>query len=83
MTSGGNGGINLYRYNYPPKGRVERDADGRPRGVAGKVELVNARILSTQPFVGWDWSPDKEGLACAVCLDQTLRVFIVTKLNKL
>ena len=56
MTSGGNGGINLYRYNYPPKGRVERDADGRPRGVAGKVELVNARILSTQPFVGWDWS---------------------------
>lgn len=27
--------------------------------------------------------PDKEGLACAVCLDQTLRVFIVTKLNKL
>jgi hypothetical protein len=83
MTSGGNGGINLYRYNYPPKGRVERDADGRPRGVAGKVELVNARILSTQPFVGFDWSPDKEGLACAVCLDQTLRVFIVTKLGKL
>ena len=27
--------------------------------------------------------PDKEGLACAVFLDQTLRVFIVTKLNKL
>ena len=25
----------------------------------------------------------REGLACAVCLDQTLRVFIVTKLNKL
>ena len=83
MTSGGNGGINVYRYLYPPRGRQDRDADGRPRGVAGKVELVNARILSTQPFVGFDWSPDKEGLACAVCLDQTLRVFIVTKLNKL
>ena len=83
MTSGGNGGINVYRYAYPPRGRADRDPEGRPRGVAGSVELVNARILSTQPFVGFDWSPDKEGLAAAVCLDQTLRVFIVTKLNKL
>lgn len=83
MTSGGNGGINVYRYHYPPRGRQDRDPDGRPKGVAGKTELVNARIFSSQPFVGFDWSPDKEGLAAAVCLDQTLRVFIVTKLNKL
>jgi hypothetical protein len=40
-------------------------------------------IISTQPVVGFDWSPDMEGLAAAVCLDQTLRIFIVTKLNKL
>lgn len=82
MTSGGNGGINLYRYHYPNK-RSDRDSEGRPMGIMGKIELVNARIVSTQPIVGFDWSPDKEGLAAAVCLDQTLRVFIVTKLNKL
>jgi uncharacterized membrane protein len=51
--------------------------------VLGGVELLNARIVSTQPIVGWDWSSDKCGLAAAVCLDQTLRVFIVTRLAKL
>ena len=52
-------------------------------GVMGSVELLNSRILAPQPLVGWDWSPDKEGLAAAVALDQTVRVYIVTKLNKL
>ena len=40
------------------------------------------RVLSSQPIVSLDWSPDKEGLCVLSCLDQTLRVFIVTKLNK-
>lgn len=57
-----------------------KDEEGRPKGVAGTVELLNARIVSTQPLVAWDWSPDKEGLAAAACLDQTIRVFLVTKL---
>jgi hypothetical protein len=82
LTSGGNGGLNLYRYNYPAA-RSERDGEGHPRGKMGGVELLNARIVSTQPIVGWDWSSDKCGLAAAVCLDQTLRVFIVTRLDKL
>ena len=51
-------------------------------GVAGTVELLNARIVGTQPVVSFDWSPDKEGLACCACLDQSVRVFIVTKLHK-
>jgi WD repeat-containing protein 92 len=42
MTSGGNGGVNIYRYHYPAK-RADRDPEGRPVGVMGKVELVNAR----------------------------------------
>ena len=45
------------------------------------VELLNAKIISTQPVVSFDWSPDKEGLACMACLDQSLRVMIVTKLH--
>jgi len=60
-----------------------KDEEGRPKGVAGTVELLNARIFSSQPVVAWDWSGDKEGLACAVCLDQTAKVFLVTKLAKL
>lgn len=51
MTSGGNGGINLYRYHYPAA-RQERDAEGRPRGRMGTVELLNSRIVSSQPVVG-------------------------------
>ena len=82
LTSGGNGGLNLYRYTYPAQ-RTERDPEGHPRGKMGGVELLNARIVSTQPVVGWDWSSDKCGLAAAVCLDQTLRVFIVSRLDKL
>jgi hypothetical protein len=44
--------------------------------------VVCIRVLSSQPIVSLDWSPDKEGLCVLSCLDQTLRVFIVTKLNK-
>jgi hypothetical protein len=51
-------------------------------GVAGSVELLNSKVISSQPIVSMDWSPDKEGLCVLSCLDQTLRSFIVTKLNK-
>lgn len=56
--------------------------DNVPMGVAGKVELLNSRVISSQPIVSFDWSPDREGLCCLSCLDQTVRVFIVTKLGK-
>ena len=35
-----------------------------------------------QPIVSLDWSPHREGLCTLACLDQTLRVYIVTKLHK-
>ena len=80
MTTGGNGGLNIYKYGYPSS-RTEEDSEGKTRGVAGTVELLNAKIISTQPVVSFDWSPDKEGLAVMSCLDQTMRVYICTKLN--
>lgn len=80
MTTGGNGGLNLYRYMYP-KQRQVKDSEGRPKGVPGSVELLNSKIISTQPVVSFDWSVDKEGLCALSCLDQTVRVYIVTKLN--
>ena len=80
VTTGGNGGLNLYKYNYPAS-RQAKDGEGRPKGVPGTVELLNSKVISTQPVVSFDWSPDKDGLACLACLDQTLRVYIVTKLH--
>jgi WD40 repeat protein len=82
MTGGGNGGFNLYKYHYPTSRTAEHKKDKAPVGVTGSVELLNSRVISTQPIVSFDWSPDKEGLCVLSCLDQTLRVFIVTKLNK-
>jgi hypothetical protein len=81
MTGGGNGGFNLYKYHYP-KSRTTMAKDNVPMGVMGSVELLNSKVISSQPLVSMDWSPDKEGLGVLSCLDQTLRVFIVTKLNK-
>jgi WD40 repeat protein len=82
MTGGGNGGFNVYKYHYPSKRVQDNKKDQAPEGVAGTVELLNSRVISTQPIVSFDWSPDREGLCVMSCLDQTMRVFIVTKLNK-
>jgi len=81
-TCGGNGGLNLYKYNYPMSRTKKHVDDGAPVGVMGNVELLNSRIISTQPIVSFDWSPDKNGLACMAALDQVVRVYLVTKLNK-
>jgi len=81
MTGGGNGGFNLYKYQYPVS-RTRQAKDNMPMGVMGSVELLNSRVISTQPIVSVDWSPDREGLCVLTCLDQTLRCYIVTKLNK-
>ena len=81
MTGGGNGGFNLYKYNYPTS-RTKMAKDNVPMGVVGNVELLNSRVISSQPIDSFDWSPDREGLCVLSCLDQTLRCFIVTKLNK-
>jgi len=83
VTTGGNGGVNVYKYVYPDR-RAEQDADGggAAHGVPGRLELLNAKLVSTQPLVAWDWCPSREGLAAAVCLDQSVRVYLVTKLER-
>ena len=71
----------LYKYRYPDQ-RAVKDADGVAVGVAGTMDLLNKRNVSTQPISSWDWSPDKEGLAVCGSFDQSIRVVIVTRLNK-
>ena len=81
MVLGGDGTLMLYKYRYPDQRQV-KDADGAPVGVAGTMDLLNKRNVSTQPISSWDWSPDKEGLAVCGSFDQSIRVVIVTRLNK-
>eukprot|EP00873_Tetraselmis_striata_P043052 jgi/Tetstr1/463316/TSEL_008240.t1 len=82
MVGTGDGNCALYKYHYPDQRRV-KDPDGKAMGVAGTVELVASKNLSTQPICCFDWSPDKEGLCVMGSFDQALRVGVVTKLNKL
>jgi WD40 repeat protein len=79
-TCGGNGAVHLYKYAYPEKRTIE-DGDGVQKGVAGSLELVNSKEISTQPIVSFDWHQNKQGLAVFAALDQTIRVIICTKLN--
>ncbi|RLU14866.1 hypothetical protein DMN91_012753 [Ooceraea biroi] len=80
VTSGGEGIISLWKYNYPEK-RKTTDADGIEQGVVGNVSLLQNCTLSTQPISSLDWSPDKQGLAVCTSFDQCVRVIITTKLN--
>ena len=77
----GNGDIMLYKYSYP-KERSVKDADGIPKGVAGDLKLLNKKNLSTQPICSFDWHPDKRGLCVMGSFDQSVRVAIVTQLEK-
>ena len=67
----------------PPLPVPLQDADGVDLGVAGSVELLASKNLSTQPISSFDWSPDKEGLFVCSAFDQCVRVGIATKLTKL
>jgi WD40 repeat protein len=73
VTGGGNGGLNLYKYHYPANRTKKHESDGLPIGVVGSVELLNSRVIATQPIVSLDWSPDKMGLCCLSSLDQAIR----------
>jgi WD40 repeat protein len=80
VTLGGNGSVNLYKYNYPSQRSIQ-DENGNPVGVPGTLTLLNQREISTQPIASFDWNGEKMGLAVGACLDQTLKVILVTKLN--
>ncbi|KAA0183513.1 Protein phosphatase 3 regulatory subunit B beta [Fasciolopsis buskii] len=91
MTAGGNGSLCLWQYHYPSKRRRtvrEAGPEGHgdietAQGVVGTLSQLQNVVLSTQPVNSLDWCADKLGLAVCVSFDQTLRLLIVTKLNKL
>jgi WD40 repeat protein len=77
----GGGSLHLWKYSYPSS-RVTQDDKNVPIGVIGSVNLLQNSILSTQPVASLDWHPDKIGLCVCCSFDQTARVCIVTKLNR-
>ncbi|XP_063222208.1 dynein axonemal assembly factor 10 [Bacillus rossius redtenbacheri] len=81
VTCGGAGSICLWKYCYPSK-RTREEADGTEAGVAGSLEMLQNMSLTSQPVCGFDWSPDKLGLAVCCSLDQTVRVLVVTRLAR-
>ncbi|ODM94969.1 WD repeat-containing protein 92 [Orchesella cincta] len=82
MTTGGNGAVCLWKYNYPDC-RVKKEVDsGLDVGVIGNVDLLQNMTLASQPLSSFDWCPDKLGLAICTGFDQCLRLVIVTKLNQ-
>ena len=80
ISMGGNGAVNLYKYNYPNQ-RSVMDENNIPKGVIGSLTVLNTKDITTQPIIGFDWHPDKMGLACLVALDQSVKVELVTRLN--
>jgi WD40 repeat protein len=78
VTTGGSGSVYLYKYSYPP----QRSVGNPPKGVAGTVTLLSKTSLSSQPIPSFDWHREKTGLAVMASFDQSIRVAIVTKLNK-
>jgi len=81
MTTGGSGSLCLWKYEYPAN-RV-RKSDGEEFGVAGSLQYLQNSTIASQPICGLDWSSDKAGLCACVAFDQTVRILIVTKLNRL
>ncbi|XP_055494830.1 dynein axonemal assembly factor 10 [Leucoraja erinacea] len=81
MTAGGAGNLYLWKYEYPAQ-RSKMDSDNVDMGVAGTVTLLQNATISTQPISSLDWSPDKLGLCVCTAFDQTVRVLIATKLNR-
>ena len=82
MVLGGDGSLSLYKYQYPDQRKI-KDENGKEYGIAGQVNMLAQRNVSTQPFCAFDWHPDKEGLAVCGSFDQCIRICAVTKLNRL
>jgi len=82
MMAGGAGELALCRYQYPPQRHLQ-DPDGKKKGCAGTIDIINKATISQQPVAAFDWNRSKEGLGVCSCFDQTLRVLVCTKLDLL
>ena len=84
VTMGGGGAVSLWKYNYTAKTHnKDHHEDILQDGMTGKLEKLCECQIAEQPVTGFDWSPDKLGLAVATAFDQKVRLVIFTRLNAL
>ena len=82
VTLSGSGSVALWKYNYCETAHNKTNKDN-VRGKSGKLENIQDFQVSEQPISGFDWSPDKLGLAVSTAFDQKVRLLAFTQLNKL
>ncbi|SOV81396.1 G-beta repeat protein, putative [Plasmodium sp. gorilla clade G3] len=80
-TLGGDGNLGVYKYVYPEKNSIFDEKIGCKKGIVGELNKLNDLNVSTQPIISFDWCKDKLGLSVMASLDQTIKIYIITKLN--
>ena len=83
VTISGSGSVALWKYNHFETIHNKTNKEDNPQGKSGKLEKVLDCQIAEQPISGFDWSPDKLGLAVATAFDQKVRLLAFTQLNNL
>ncbi|ETW32826.1 hypothetical protein PFTANZ_06456, partial [Plasmodium falciparum Tanzania (2000708)] len=73
--------LGVYKYVYPEKNSIFDEKIGCKKGIVGELNKLNDLNVSTQPIISFDWCKDKLGLSVMASLDQTIKIYIITKLN--
>ena len=77
-SMGGNGSLNLYKYNINDFNYDESENNNKS---IGKLTLLNSNIICRQPIIGFDWHYTKCGLSCLISLDRTVKICYANNLN--
>ena len=78
ISMGGDGSLNLYKYNHSDVNVTEENNKNKNNG---KITLINSNMVCTQPIIGFDWHNIKLGLSCLVAFDRTVKICTMNKLN--
>lgn len=64
VSLGGDGSLNLYKFD-------QKDFDENNNG---KINIISNNKICNAPIIGFDWHLIKNGLACLVSLDKTIKI---------
>ena len=78
ITMGGNGSLNIYKYNNNSDFNFDQGGNNRENG---QLKVLNRFLISSQPIIGYDWHNIKFGLSCLVAFDRTVKICKFSQLN--
>ena len=64
VSLGGDGNLNLYKYDK--KDFLNNSND--------KLNMLSSNHICSRPIIGFDWHLIKNGLACLVSLDNSIKI---------